>query len=160
MAFVCESGYQVELAADQRQRLAVTGGRITTAIKAAFSGKWKQHLPLLLSSLALLVSVAHMPPLLANVAGFLVAFFVSFGGHARWTFPTPSHERGSARRRFFVLALTSFLLNQASYAWALHWAGERWYLPALGFVLVGVSGVTFILANVWAFAPKRSSRLR
>ena len=58
MAFVCESGYQVELAADQRQRLAETGGRITTAIKAAFFGKWKQHLPLLMSSLALLVSVA------------------------------------------------------------------------------------------------------
>jgi putative flippase GtrA len=111
-----------------------------------------------LGVVALLVNVGHLPPLLANVPGFLVAFFVSFGGHARWTFPTPSHERGSARRRFFVLALTSFVLNQASYAWALHWAGERWYLPALGFVLVAVSVVTFILAKVWAFAPQRSSR--
>ena len=58
MAFVRECGYQVEFAADQRQRLAVTGGRITTAIKAALFGKWKQQLPLLISLLALLVSVA------------------------------------------------------------------------------------------------------
>ena len=75
MAFVRDSGSQVAFAADQRQRPAVSGGRIMTAIKAALVGKWKQHLPLLISLLALLVSVASFfrsPPRAIEADSILV----------------------------------------------------------------------------------------
>lgn len=106
-----------------------------------------------LAVVAAAVQLAGITPLPANVVGFLVAFLVSFGGHVRWTFPTPPSERAGARRRFFAIALTGFALNQAAYAWALRLVGERWYLPALFGVLLAVAVSTFLLSKLWAFAP-------
>ena len=101
---------------------------------------------------ALVVELAGLQPLAANVIGFCVAFLVSFAGHARWTFPISPQRFAAARRRFFAVACTGFVLNQIAYAEALHLSGPRYYLLALAAVLIGVAAATFLLSKLWAFA--------
>jgi putative flippase GtrA len=105
-----------------------------------------------LSVVAAAVELLGLTPLAANVIGFGVAFFVSFGGHARWTFPIAPERFAAARSRFFAVALTGFILNQAAYAEALQLFGPRLYLPILAAVLLGVAVSTFLLSKLWAFA--------
>jgi putative flippase GtrA len=105
-----------------------------------------------LGVVALAVELAGLAPLAANVVGFGVAFLVSFGGHARWTFPIAPERFAAARSRFFAVALTGFVLNQAAFAEALHLFGPRYYLPVLAAVLLGVAVATFLLSKLWAFA--------
>ncbi len=105
-----------------------------------------------LTVVAFVVELLHLKPLAANVMGFIVAFLVSFGGHARWTFPISPQRYTAARTRFFAVACTGFVLNQAAYAEALHLFGPRTYLPALAAVLIGVAIATFLLSKLWAFA--------
>jgi putative flippase GtrA len=105
-----------------------------------------------LAVVALAVELTGLPPLAANVAGFGVAFLVSFGGHARFTFPIAPDRFAAARSRFFAVALTGFVINQAAYAEALHLFGPRYYLPVLAAVLLGVAVATFLLSKLWAFA--------
>jgi putative flippase GtrA len=104
---------------------------------------------------ALLVEALHFRILAANVIGFSVAFFVSFGGHSRLTFPTRAEGRAAARKRFFIIALTGFAVNQSAYASGLDAMGERGgtlYLPLLFLVLAGVAGFTFTMSKFWVFA--------
>src|SRR6516165_7119786 len=98
------------------------------------------------------VELAGIPPLAANVIGFCIAFLVSFTGHARWTFPLAPERYAAARTRFFAVALSGFVLNQAAYAEALHLFGPAYYLPALAAVIAGVAVSTFLLSKLWAFA--------
>ena len=105
-----------------------------------------------LTVVALVVELLNLEPLAANVIGFCVAFLVSFGGHARWTFPLSPGRYTAARTRFFAVACTGFVLNQVAYAEALHLLGPRYYLPALAAVLIGVAVATFLLSKLWAFA--------
>jgi len=105
-----------------------------------------------LAVVAIAVEFCGLKPLAANVIGFCVAFLVSFGGHARWTFPVSPQHLSAARVRFFAVASTGFVLNQAAYAEALHLFGPRYYLPALAAVLAGVAAATFLLSKLWAFA--------
>jgi putative flippase GtrA len=105
-----------------------------------------------LAVVVLAVELFRILPLAANVIGFCVAFLVSFAGHARWTFPLSPERLAAARGRFFAVACTGFILNQAAYAEALHLFGARYYLPALAAVLVGVAVATFLLSKLWAFA--------
>jgi putative flippase GtrA len=108
-----------------------------------------------LSVVTLLVEALRIPALAANVFGFGVAFFVSFTGHSRFTFPIEASGRAAARRRFFVVACSGFLLNQSAYAIGLQMFGERLYLPILFCVLVLVAVATFLASKRWAFASAR-----
>ena len=65
-----------------------------------------------------LVSAGIAAPLVANVAGFLVAFWVSYAGQRNWTFRATgvAHRRGVPRH--FAVAAGSFLLNEGLF-WAL-----------------------------------------
>ncbi len=105
-----------------------------------------------LTVVAIVVELLGLQPLAANVIGFCVAFLVSFAGHARFTFPLSPERYAAARMRFFAVACTGFVLNQAAYAEALHLVGPRYYLPALAAVLIGVAVATFLLSKLWAFA--------
>jgi putative flippase GtrA len=103
----------------------------------------------------LLVEAFGWDATLSNVAGFLVAFSVSFNGHARFTFPQPPEQRADACRRFIIIALTSFTLNQLSYSYALTLFGPRLYLPILFVVLLCVAAFTFTMSRYWAFALRK-----
>jgi putative flippase GtrA len=108
-----------------------------------------------LAVVAAVVETLALHPLAANVIGFGIAFLVSFGGHSRWTFPIVREQLAAARIRFFVVALTGFVINQMAYAWALHIFGPDYYLPILAAVLLGVAASTFLLSKLWAFAQPR-----
>ncbi|HZV21081.1 MAG TPA: GtrA family protein [Hyphomicrobiales bacterium] len=105
-----------------------------------------------LVTVAFLVEFFALPPLVANIFGFGAAFLVSFGGHARWTFPIAPERLQTARHRFFAVACAGFLFNQLAYAEMLHLVGARYYLPALAAVLLAVAVSTFLLSKLWAFA--------
>jgi putative flippase GtrA len=90
-------------------------------------------------------------PLAANVAGFLVAFAVSFAGHERWSFPSARRARVRALRRFFFVALLSFGANEALYWWLLE-RTDLAYGVALVIVLGAVGALTLALAKGWAFS--------
>jgi putative flippase GtrA len=101
---------------------------------------------------ALLVELLGWQPLASNVVAFCVAFCVSASGHSRLTWPQPPAQRAEACRRFAILAITSFTLNQTLYAYALSTFGTKLYLPILGVVVLAVAAFTFTMSRLWAFA--------
>ena len=109
-----------------------------------------------LGSVALILVPLGLPPLVANVFGFLLAFQVSHLGHHRFTFSAAQAPAARSRRRFFAVALVSFLVNEALYASLLRFT-ELDYRVALGIVLVAVAALTFVSARQWAFAGEQQT---
>lgn len=108
------------------------------------------------SVVGLLVSLADMRPLVANVLAFLVAFVVSYNGHALLTFAQTGARGRAAVGRYFVVASLSFIVNELMYAAALRWLGWN-YLVCLVLVLLLVAMGTFVLSKSWAFkAPRKA----
>lgn len=101
----------------------------------------------------MLVGFLTLPPLLANVGGFLTAFWVSFFGHRYLSFDhgRPGHW-WQALRRFALVATLAFIANEILYAALLSWTNLS-YLVALVVVLGSVAVGTYILSRLWAFAP-------
>lgn len=97
-----------------------------------------------------LVEMAAVPPLAANVGGWLVAFLVSFAGQHRLTFGDRSAPMRQAAARFFALSAAGFAVNELAYALVLRYSAAR-YDIALALVLVGVAVVTYVLSSGWAF---------
>ena len=110
-----------------------------------------------MSVVALLVEAFGWPAALSNIAAFGLAFCVSFNGHARFTFPQPPEQRAEACRRFIIIALTAFTLNQLTYSYALTLFGPKLYLPILFVVLLGVAAFTFTMSRYWAFALRKQA---
>ena len=94
---------------------------------------------------------AQWPPLGANVVAFLVAFWVSYGGHFLLTFADAGAAHRQALPRFFIVACSAFVVNELLYVVALRWLGWH-YLISLLAVLVIVAVGTFVSSKLWAFA--------
>jgi putative flippase GtrA len=88
-------------------------------------------------------------PLLANVAGFLLAFNVSFIGHQCLTFDHRAALKSSLPK-FFLTAVGAFLLNQMMFYVLLKWTALA-YSVALFIVLALVAIITFGVSKYWAF---------
>lgn len=101
-----------------------------------------------------LVEGAGLAPLRANVAGFVLAFFVSYSGHRHFTFAGGGGPHHQAMPRFLLVALTGLLLNQGLFALLLSLTPLPYPL-ALVLVLAGVAALTFLLGRHWAF-PQNS----
>lgn len=102
----------------------------------------------------LLLVPAGLPPLLANVAAFAVAFQVSFHGHRNWTFnATPRPRQYSS---MLMVSLAAFGANEGLYALLLEQAGMD-YRIALALVLAAVAVLTFLGAKFWAFSNHRNN---
>jgi putative flippase GtrA len=110
-----------------------------------------------MSVVVFLVEAFGWPAAMSNIAAFCVAFVVSFNGHSRLTFPQPSDLRAEACRRFIVIALTGFIVNQLTYSYALTLFGPRLYLPILFVVLPCVAVFTFTMSRCWAFALREKT---
>lgn len=100
-----------------------------------------------------LVVVAIVPlgikELIANVIGFAVAFNVSYFGHHYWTFGS-SADTQTTFKRFLVVAITSFIVNECLFSLLLRFTSLDYRL-ALAIVLIAVAGLTFVLSRLWAF---------
>lgn len=103
-----------------------------------------------LLTVMLLVRTWEIPPLGANVVGFLLAFQISYWGHYKWTFTAGQVSHKKASLRFFILAVSNFCLNEFMYASLLQ-ATPLPYDVALFVVLIFISASTFILSKFWAF---------
>lgn len=91
----------------------------------------------------------------ANIAGFLMAFPVSFIGHKTYSFPDrqlSSHQLSSAKSlvRFFFVAVLGFLANQSLVVINVHTLRLSFWF-ALGVVMVFVAVSTYLLSRYWAF---------
>lgn len=103
-----------------------------------------------------LVEGAALPPLVANVAGWLVAFIVSFCGQWLLTFRGSGAPWRQALGRFFLVSLLGFAANESAYAVLLHFSALPYEL-LLALVLVGVAVMTYLLSARWAFRGSRSA---
>ena len=96
----------------------------------------------------LVTTMTGLAPLLANLAGFGVAVFVSFWGHLRVTFrvsdPQPQHLF-----RFIVLSLVSLVVSSLITALCTRAGGGMGL--AMGLVTLIVPGASFLAARLWAF---------
>jgi putative flippase GtrA len=104
---------------------------------------------------ALLLEIGHVHAMLANLAGFVVAFGVSFSGHYYWSF---SHLRQhnaalKAMLRFFLIAVSGFALNSSVLAL---WLSFTPWPDLLGLMvsIAIVPALTFAAARMWAFSHK------
>ena len=98
----------------------------------------------------LLVKYGHLPPLGANVLGWLMALTVSFLGHFGITFRGHDTPFKTAAARFFMISAMGFGINESAYAVLLHWDGHHhgfW----LATVLVSVACLTYWFSRHWAF---------
>lgn len=103
-----------------------------------------------------LVALADMEPLAANVLAFLVAFVVSYNGHALLTFSSARARGPAVVARYFSVACLSFAANELLYFIALY-ALDWHYVWSLIGVLVLVATGTFLLSKFWAFKPRRGA---
>jgi len=96
-----------------------------------------------------------LAPLLANAAGWLVAFHVSLLGHYHLSFRHQAASFRQAARRFLGVAVLSFICNELCYAVLLHVSALA-YDTALVLVLVAVAVLTYVLSRYWAFGGRRA----
>jgi putative flippase GtrA len=104
----------------------------------------------------LIVEHLKFNPLLANIGAFLLAFSVSYSGHAFLTFADHAAPHIQALPRFFLVACCGFTLNELLYSLLLnifHFS----YLPTLFFVLIFIAVMTYFAAQRWAFFNPKSS---
>lgn len=89
-------------------------------------------------------------PELANALGFGIAFFVSFAGHRRLSFPDHAVERWTSLRRFAATALLGFAVNELVFVALLRGLRVSAWLALAGGMAVA-AGQTFLLGRFWAF---------
>ncbi|MEG2049236.1 MAG: GtrA family protein [Comamonas sp.] len=109
-----------------------------------------------LAVVGLLVSLAGLAPLWANVLAFLVAFVVSYNGHALLTFSESQARGWSVVARFFAVACLSFFANELLYYIALRWLHWHYFWSLAG-VLVLVAVGTFVMSKFWAFKSREAA---
>ena len=99
------------------------------------------------------VEAFGLPPLAANLVGWLIAFVVSFSGHYRLTFRHSRTPWTVAARRFFLISAIGFVINESAYALLLHITAIPYDL-LLALILVGLAFATFAASRLWAFRHK------
>jgi putative flippase GtrA len=97
-----------------------------------------------------LLLVPTLWPEVANVAGFLVAFLVSFVGHRRWSFQDAGTSVMQSLLRFAATAVAGFVTNEAVFIVLFRvLALPTWVALISGIVVSAVQ--TFVLSRFWAF---------
>lgn len=91
-----------------------------------------------------------MWPELANALGFVIAFFVSFGGHRWLSFKDTTTTVATSFQRFIATALAGFASNEIVFVLLLRGLGMP-PLLALFVALIFAAGQTFGLSRYWAF---------
>jgi putative flippase GtrA len=96
-------------------------------------------------------AVLSVPDQAANLAGFLVAVLVSYGGHAWLTFGVPLRS-GRQFLRFLVQALAGLGASSLT-VWAVTSAGFG-FQTAMAAVAVVVPTVSYLTMRFWVFADR------
>ena len=97
-----------------------------------------------------LLLVPTLWPEIANVAGFLVAFLVSFVGHRRLSFQDAGTSVMQSFVRFGATAVAGFVTNEAVFIVLFRvLALPTWVALICAIVVSAVQ--TFVLSRFWAF---------
>ena len=96
------------------------------------------------------VEVAGLRASLANVVGWMVAFFVSFSGHYTLTFRHQHKTLLTSIWRFWCVSAAGFLINEIAFVSLLDRTPLPYYV-LLALVLVGIAAITFVFSRYWAF---------
>ena len=97
-----------------------------------------------------LLLVPTLWPEIANVAGFLVAFLVSFVGHRRLSFQDVGTSVLQSFLRFAATAVAGFATNESVFILLFRLLGlPTWVALISGIVVSAVQ--TFVLSRFWAF---------
>ena len=97
-----------------------------------------------------LLLVPTLWPEIANVAGFLVAFFVSFVGHRRLSFQDAGTGLIQSFLRFAATAVAGFVTNETLFILLFRLLGlPTWVALISGIVVSALQ--TFVLSRFWAF---------
>ena len=97
-----------------------------------------------------LLLVPTLWPEIANVAGFLVAFLVSFVGHRRLSFQDAGTSLMQSFLRFAATAVAGFVTNETVFILLFRLLGlPTWVALISGIVFSAVQ--TFVLSRIWAF---------
>ena len=102
-----------------------------------------------LLSVLSLVTYLQIPPLVANMLAFLLAFNVSFLGHRRFTFAKLHDLKRLRLPHFFLVAASAGLINESLYYLLLQYTMLN-YLFALVLVIGLMSIYSFVLSRFWA----------
>ena len=98
----------------------------------------------------LALSQTYMVAELANALGFVVAFWVSFGGHRWLSFRDARTSVPQSLLRFGVTSLAGFATNEFVFSALLRLLefplGLAWFLAA-----ASAAAQTFVLSRFWAF---------
>lgn len=89
-------------------------------------------------------------PLYSNIAGFLLAFPVSYVGHYQFTFAAIKTRHQHSLPKFLSIAVLGFLANQGLVALGLIYTDLPFWL-LLGVVMVLIAVMTYLLSRYWAF---------
>jgi putative flippase GtrA len=101
-------------------------------------------------SVVILVEALATPPLQANVAGFLISFWMSYFGHRFWTFGDQASINKRSFFRFFATALLGFGMNELLFYLMLSHTAIP-YTIALAIAVFTVAISTYFLSRLWAF---------
>jgi putative flippase GtrA len=88
-------------------------------------------------------------PLIANVAGFVVSFQISYWGHRLWTFSGTDVSHREAYPRLVLIQVLNFGMNESLYYFFLGFGLP--YQWALLIVLAILPIFTFISSKFWVF---------
>jgi putative flippase GtrA len=101
--------------------------------------------------LVILLVTFSITPLIANVLAFIGAFQVSYWGHSSWSFSDLSASRKVSFRRFVIISVSGFLINELLFFLFLKFTNIPYQISLL-IVLPFVAGLTFLFSRYWAFA--------
>lgn len=101
------------------------------------------------------IELLGMPVWSANILGFLAAVPLSCVGHSIFTFSAARYGRlarvtGRSTRRFLIVALTGFALNETCVLILIYTFGVP-HRPAIFATLVGVAGLLYLSSKFWAY---------
>ncbi len=99
------------------------------------------------------VELADIRAYLANLIGWMVAFFVSFSGHYTFTFRHQHKTLRTAIWRFWCVSAAGFLINEVAFVTLLKSTLLPYYW-LLAIILLGIAVLSFVFSRYWAFRHK------
>ncbi|WP_295760887.1 GtrA family protein [Undibacterium sp.] len=106
-------------------------------------------------SVVILVETLSTAPLLANIAGFLISFWMSYFGHRFWTFGDHASINNNSFLRFLATASLGFAMNELLFYLMLTHTTIP-YTIALAIAVLTVAISTYFLSRLWAFRSQRT----
>src|SRR5450830_1351981 len=95
----------------------------------------------------------HISPAYSNIAGFVLAFPVSYFGHSKLSFANHQSSHQEALPKFFAVALAGFIANQTLVLGLMHLFKLPFWL-ILGVVMVIIAITSYLMSRFCAFKAK------